>query len=157
MDADRDILQAALCRPRDWLENFQRRTYPEAFRDYQARFAPAYRVAVAETAGDGDAQKALAEELLAVLDQERKRRPFWDRGALAVDQRQLAAIYFSPMLLALDMEEGREFCKLFRDAWTARWPKETYGITTAENIQTGFKTTFMGIPLERRQEKNDWL
>lgn len=152
-----ETLRAAFSQPGLWLEDFRRRTYMDAFRDYQERFAPACAEAVAETAGDEDAQKSLAEELLAALDQERRRRPFWERGALAVDQRQVAAIYFSPMLLALDTEESKAFCLLFREAWTARWPKETYGLTTAEHIQKGFKTTFMGIPLERKNEEKDWM
>lgn len=158
MGADRETLQAALLDHEAWLSVFQRKTYPDAFRDYQARFAPAWRAAAGE-AGERGAMESLAAELLDALEGERKDRPFWARGALAVDQRQMAALYFSPMLLALETEEGRAFCLLLRDAWNARWPKETYGVTTAEHIQKGFKATFMGIPLDRPKEggKRDWL
>ena len=158
MRPDLATLCGAIQNGREWLEDFRRRTYPDAFRDYGARFGPAYRDAIREAGEDPAALKALAEEIMEGLEAAIKRRRFWDRGAALADEKQMAAVYLSPMLLELAGADGKGFSLLFRDAWTARRPKDSYGIAPFAQIQGGFRNTFMGISLEReRQEKKDWL
>lgn len=158
MRSDLEILCGAIQNGREWLEDFRRRTYPEAFRVYGERFGPAYRTAIEEAGADPAALKNLAEEILEELEAALKRRRFWDRGAALADEKQMAAVYFSPMLLELEGVDGKGFSLLFRDVWTARRPKDSYGIAPFAQIQGGFRNTFMGISLEReREEKKNWL
>lgn len=138
-----------------WLEEFRKETYAEAFRAYSKRFGPAYLEAVRETGTDGEDLSDLAETILNGIEAGWKRQRPWNRGAVRVSERRMAALYLSPMLLALEEPGCRSLCALLRDGWAARWPKEAYQTAGFAELKSGFRTTFMGIELRSRRRDRE--
>ena len=92
-------LCAAVWGAKEWLPRFRRNEYAGALREYQERFGPLYAQAVAETEGDLTALEALANDILDALEAAWKRRTFWNRGAVRVEEKQVVVSFLSPMLL----------------------------------------------------------
>ena len=140
-------LCAAVWEAPDWLPRFRRQEYPQAFQEYQKRFAPLYAQAVEETEGDLTALEGLANDILDELEAGWKRRRFWNRTAVRVEEKQVIVSYLSPMLLELpDLLCGR-LAGMLRQGWADRWPKDAYQITTFEVLQKGFRNSILGIEL----------
>ena len=143
-------LCAAVWEAPDWLPRFERREYPQAFQEYQRRFAPLFAQAVGETEGDLTALEGLANDILNELEAGWKRRRFWNRGAVRVEEKQVVVGFLSPMLL----EEPDPLCGrlagMLRQGWADRWPKDAYQITTFEVLQKGFRNSILGIELGDR-------
>ena len=140
-------LCAAVWETSEWLPRFRRREYPQAFREYQERFSPLYARAVGETEGDLTALEGLANAILDELEAGWKRRRFWGRSAVRVEEKQMIVDFLSPMLL----EEPEPLCGrlagMLRQGWADRWPKDAYQITTVEVLQNGFRNSILGIDL----------
>ena len=138
-------LTAALRDPRPWLELFRRRSYEAAFRDYSRRFGPLYD----QAAREAEDLPALAGAILDALEEDRRSRRPWARGALRVDEKQVLVAYLSPMLLEREEPRSRELCGVLREAWNSRWPRDAYQTAGFDQIRSGFRTAVMGIELRR--------
>ena len=140
-------LCAAVWEAPDWLPRFRRQEYPQAFQEYQKRFAPLYAQAVEETEGDLTALEGLANDILDELEAGWKRRRFWNRTAVRVEGKQVIVSYLSPMLLELPDPLCGRLAGMLRQGWADRWPKDAYQITTFEVLQKGFRNSILGIEL----------
>ena len=143
-----DALCAAVWEADDWLKRFNRADYEEAFRRYQERFGPLYAQAVAEAGGDLAALERLANDILDALEAGWKRRRFWDRSAVRVEEKQVIVSFLSPMLLEQPDPLCGRLAGMLRQGWADRWPKDAYQMTTAEVLQKGFRNSILGIDLE---------
>ena len=141
-------LCAAVWEAPDWLPRFRRQEYPQVFQEYQKRFAPLYAQAVEETEGDLTALEGLANDILDELEAGWKRRRFWNRTAVRVEEKQVIVSYLSPMLLELPDPLCGRLAGMLRQGWADRWPKDAYQITTFEVLQKGFRNSILGIDLE---------
>lgn len=148
-----EMLRGAVQETRPWMDGFRGETYAGAFRAYSDRFGPVYLEAVREAGAAG--LPALAGIILDGVEEGWRRRRPWNRGTVRVEERQMAAVYLTPMLLELEEPGCRELCALLRDGWAARWPKEAYQTAGFSEISSGFRNTLMGIPLPevRRKER----
>ena len=140
-------LCAAVWEAPDWLPRFRRQEYPQVFQEYQKRFAPLYAQAVEETEGDLTALEGLANDILDELEAGWKRRRFWNRTAVRVEEKQVIVSYLSPMLLELPDPLCGRLAGMLRQGWADRWPKDAYQITTFEVLQKGFRNSILGIEL----------
>ena len=140
-------LCAAVWETSEWLPRFRRREYPQAFQEYQEHFGPLYAQAVEETEGDLTALEGLANAILDELEAGWKRRRFWNRGAVRVEEKQIIVSFLSPMLLELPDPLCGRLAGMLRQGWADRWPKDAYQITTFEVLQKGFRNTILGIDL----------
>lgn len=140
-------LCAAVWEAPDWLPRFRRQEYPQAFQEYQKRFAPLYAQAVEDTEGDLTALEGLANDILDELEAGWKRRRFWNRTAVRVEEKQVIVSYLSPMLLELPDPMCGRLAGMLRQGWADRWPKDAYQITTFEVLQKGFRNSILGIEL----------
>ena len=140
-----DALCAAIWEADDWLKQFNRAGYEEAFRRYQERFGPLYAQAVRE-AEDVEGLQKLAAAMLDALER-RWRKRLLGRGAQMADERQAVVCYLSPMLLEEPDPLCARFAGVLRQSWADRWPKQEYYITTYEVLRTGFRTSILGIDL----------
>ena len=142
-----DELCAAVQAAKEWLPRFRKNEYAKAMREYRECFGPAYVRAVKETEGDLAKLEDLADCILDELEAGWKRRRFWDRSAVRVEEKQMIVDFLSPMLL----EEPEPLCGrlagMLRQGWADRWPKDAYQITTFEVLQKGFRNTILGIDL----------
>ena len=141
-------LCAAVWEAPAWLPRFRRKEYPKAFQEYQDRFGPLYAQAVAEAGGDLAALEQLANEILDALEAGWKRRRFWDRSAVRVEEKQVIVSFLSPMLLEQPDPLCGRLAGMLRQGWADRWPKDAYQMTTAEVLQKGFRNSILGIDLE---------
>ena len=103
---------------------------------------------MAETEGDLTALEALANDILDALEAAWKRRVFWNRSAVRVEEKQVIVSFLSPMLLDQPDPLCGRLAGMLRQGWAERWPKDSYQITTAEVLQKGFRNTIFGIDLE---------
>ena len=142
-------LLAAVQAGRTWLDRFTRRGYPEAFREYTARFGPAYLEAVRAAGGVETALQALADEVLDGLEAGWKRQHFWNRSSVMVNEKQMMVDYLTPMLLEQAETDCPRFAEVLRDRWAARWPGDGYRMAPYDQIQAGFRNAIMGIELRR--------
>lgn len=141
-------LTAAVRESREWLEQFNRRQYAEAFRAYAGRFGPAYRQAVREA---GEDLNALAADLLDQVEADWAACRVWKRGEARGRTRQMLALYLTPMLLELEEPDCRRLAELLREAWAVRRPRETYQTASHQEILSGFRDTIMGIEIRRER------
>ena len=151
-------LCAAVQDGKDYSERFTRREYTAAFREYTERFGPAYMDAVREAAQTADGLRTLAEQITGALEAGWKRRLPWNRTMVQAREKQMIVTYLSPMLVGLEEPLCREFAECLRDVWNARRPKDTYGITTFDRLQEGFRNVILGIALgswQKRREERD--
>ena len=130
-----------------WLDRFCRQDYRDAFREYTERFGPLYMAAAAEAGEEG--LPRLAEELLDALEASWQRQRFWNRSAARANGKQMVVFYLTPMLMGLEGSGCRRLAELLAEAWIARWPEDRYHLATYEEIQSGFRRTFMGIELRK--------
>lgn len=147
------MLCRAVQETRPWIDNFRKRTYEKAFRDYTERFGASYLEAVGEAGENG--LDGLAGQILDGIEAGWKRQRPWNRGAVRVMEKQMAVDYLSPMLLDLPEPMCRTLCGLLRDGWAARWPKDAYGAATYRELKRGFRDTIMGIELGRRRRDEE--
>ena len=92
-------LCTAVWESRQWLSRFRRLDYAKAFREYCERFGPFYAGAVREADGDLNALQVLSDSILDELERGWKRRRFWERAAVRVEEKQVIVSFLSPMLL----------------------------------------------------------
>lgn len=144
-------LLAALHEPQHWLEQFRLKRYAQAFADYCARYGPAYEQALAESGEAEEDLRVLAEALLEGWTEEWKRRWIWNRSAARADGKQMLVDYLSPMLLELKAPGAQTLCRLLRDGWGQRWPKDRYRVASYEMIRSGFKNAIMGIEIQSKK------
>lgn len=130
-----------------WLPRFCRREYPKAFSEYEARFAPLYAAAVKEAGEETDGVRHLAGEILDELERAWKRRRFWERSAVRVEEKQMIVDFLSPMLLEQSDPMCLRLAGFLRQEWVERWPKDPYQITTFSVLQNGFRNAIFGIDL----------
>lgn len=145
---DMEVLCAAVQETAWYLERFTHAAYPDAFRAYTERFGPAYLESVREAAGEEAALTALVDELLDRLERDWRKRRFWNRSAIQATEKQMLVDYLSPMLLELKEPGCRCLAEILRDRWAARWPKDAYGIVEATVLQSGFRASVLGIPVD---------
>lgn len=145
-----DALLAAIQTDRAWLDRFTRREYGKAFKAYKEQFAPAYLEAVRAREEDPDALGALAEELLDGLEAGWRRRHFWNRGAVKVNEKQMLVDFLSPMLLDLEEPGCEQLAERLRQGWEARWPRDAYRTATYAQLQNGFRNSILGIDLANK-------
>ena len=140
-------LCAAVWEAKAWLPRFRKNEYAKAMREYREYFGPGYVRAVKETEGDLTKLEDLANGILEELEAGWKRRRFWERSAVRVEEKQMIVDFLSPMLL----EEPDPLCGrlagMLRQGWADRWPKDSYQITTFEILQNGFRNSILGIDL----------
>ena len=140
-------LCAAVWEAKAWLPRFRKNEYAKAMREYRECFGPGYVRAVKETEGDLTKLEDLANGILEELEAGWKRRRFWERSAVRVEEKQMIVDFLSPMLL----EEPDPLCGrlagMLRQGWADRWPKDAYQITTFEVLQKGFRNSILGIDL----------
>lgn len=147
------MLCRAVQETRPWIDNFRKRTYEKAFRDYTERFGASYLEAVGETGENG--LDGLAGQILDGIEAGWKRQRPWNRAAVRVMEKQMAVDYLSPMLLDLPEPMCHSLCELLREEWAARRPREAYGTATYEELRRGFRDTIMGIELGRRRKDGE--
>lgn len=127
---------------RCWLDRFTRREYRKAFREYTAAHWEGCRMQL--DAGRED-PAALACQVIAELEEALRKVRFWNRGTERFDQKQMLIKYFCPMLLA----HGEEaFARALQEAWGKRWPKDSFGIASYEDLDKSFLNVIMGIALK---------
>jgi len=136
----------AIQESRFWLDRFARREYPKAFREYTEQYGAAF---AAETAA-AESLDTLAETFLDALEDGWKRRRFWNRSAVRVDEKRMIVSYLSPMLMKLEGTLCPQFAQCLQSHWKARWPKDDYGIATYEVLQDGFRNSVLGIDLANK-------
>jgi hypothetical protein len=86
--------------------------------------------------------------VLEELEQVRKREHFWNRGAKVFDEKQMVIKYFAPMLL----QQGDEaFAEQFSQAWSRRWPKDSYEHATFEQLNKSFVNVILGITMPNKE------
>ena len=133
---------SAIREGRPWLDRFTRWDYRKGFRDYTAAFWEPCRAQL--EAGRSDIS-ALAEETVRELEESYRKARFWNRSTLRFDDKQVIIKYLCPMLLA----QGQEaFAKALQEAWSRRWPKDSFGIASYEDLDKSFVNVIMGIPLK---------
>lgn len=147
---DLTMLCQALQETRPWIDNFQKRTYAQAFASYMERYGPSYLEAVRE-AGEAGIQN-LSEEILDGIEAGWRRQRPWNRGVARVTEKQMAVDYLSPMLQELPEPLCRDLCQSLREGWAARWPRDAYGTATYQELMGGFRNTVMGIEIGRRDQ-----
>ena len=152
---DIETLCAAVQAAPIYLDRFTRRGYPAAFRDYTERFSPAYTAAVRETAGEDAALDALADAVLAGLEQGWRSQRFWNRSAVRANEKQMMVSFLTPMLLELEEPLCARFAQVLRDRWAARWPRDAYQAATYAEIKSGFRYAIMGIPLQPPKDERE--
>ena len=57
-------------------------------------------------------------------------------------------------LLELPEPGCRRLAEVLRDRWAARWPKDSYHIVEAAELQKGFRYTIMGIEVSLPKRKD---
>ena len=135
-------LAAAIREGRPWLDRFTRREYEKAFRAYLDTYGEPCRREIEEA---GDALPALAEALLAELEEGRRQTRFWNRSTQAFDEKQTVVKYFAPMLLELDQAA---FADCLHEAWCRRWPSDGYEQASYAELRKGFVNVILGITLK---------
>ena len=145
---DMDVLCAAVQETAWYLERFTHAAYPGAFQAYTERFGSAYLTAVQEAAGEEAALMTLADKLLDRLESSWRKQRFWNRAAIQATEKQMLVDYLSPMLLELPEPGCRRLAEVLRDRWAARWPKDAYGIAAFTVLQSGFRASVLGIPVD---------
>ena len=137
-------LASAIQQGRPWLDRFTRREYAKAIREYVNAYGNDCHNQI-ETAAD---PAALAAAVLEELEQDRKRERFWNRGAKVFDEKQMVIKYFAPMLL----QQGDEaFAEQIRQAWSRRWPKDSYEHATFEQLNKSFVNVILGITMPNKE------
>lgn len=129
-----------------WIKRFTRKEYAAAFQEYTSRFGPPYQ----EALGNPEGLPALAEELLDGIAGGWKNQRPWNRSVAIMNDKQMMVTYLSPMLQTL--EGGCRLAELLRDGWAARWPKDAYQLGTYEELLSGFRNTFLGLEIFRRDK-----
>ena len=143
----REALFATIQEHEPWLSRFNRLEYCQSFEAYLERFAGVYREAV-WAASDEVGLQRLAEELLSELEQDWKRRRFWERTNAKFQDKQMVIGYLTPMLLGLQDENCHRLAEILQAAWVARWPKDGYALGEYREIRNGFRNRIMGIELQ---------
>lgn len=134
-------LASSIQEGKPWLDRFTRREYEKAFRAYGDTYGPA---CLAQIEANADGLDALADSVLNELEEGRKKKRFWNRGAQAFDEQQTVIKYLTPTLL----EQGQEaFSNCLHDAWCRRWPKERYEQASYERLRKGFVNMILGIAI----------
>ena len=118
-----------------WLAQFNRREYAGAFQTYVKQYGPRYMAAV-QSAGEG-ALPAMAAALLDHLETGWLACRPWRRSAARGADKQMLALYLSPMLL--------------KEEWRARRPGDSYETVAYREIQEGFRNAIMGIEIPSRR------
>ena len=140
-------LCAAVWEAKAWLPRFRKNEYAKAMREYRECFGPGYVRAVKETEGDLTKLEDLANGILEELEAGWKRRRFWERSAVRVEEKQVIVSFLSPMLLDQPDPLCGRLAGMLRQGWADRWPKDAYQITTFEILQNGFRNSILGIDL----------
>ena len=125
-----------------WLDRFDRWNYRKGFRDYTETFWESCRVQLKE---DREDLSALAENTLRELEESYRKARFWNRSTLRFDDKQTIIKFFCPMLLA---QGADDFAKYLQEAWSRRWPKDSFGIASYEDLDKSFVNVIMGITLK---------
>ena len=127
---------------RQWLDRFTRFDYRKAFKEYTAMYWEPCRLQLEEGRED---LTALADQVIRDLEEGHRKARFWDRGTIRFDEKQTIIKYFCPMLL----ESGEEdFAKELQEAWSRRWPKDSFGIASYEDLYRSFVNVIMGVTLK---------
>ena len=96
----------------------------------------------------------LADKLLDRLESSWRKQRLWNRAAIQATEKQMLVDYLSPMLLELPEPGCRRLAEVLRDRWAARWPKDSYHIVEAAELQKGFRYTIMGIEVSLPKRKD---
>ena len=133
---------------RPWIEQFRKKTYETSFKAYTDRYGPAYLEAVREAGEAGI--RDLSERILNGIEAGWKRQRPWNRGVARTTEKQMAVCYLSPMLLELPEPLCQGLCRALCAGWAARWPGDAYGTTSYQELVKGFRDTFLGFEIRRR-------
>lgn len=143
---DIEELAGAIQTPRPWLERFLKRDCEDAFQEYQERYGPLYDSAAREAEDLG----ALAESLMDAWERGWRRHRFFDRSGVRAEEKQVLAVYLTPMLLARREPACQVLCRRIQEAWTARRPRDGYQLADFQTLRAGFRNSVLGIPLKDR-------
>lgn len=133
---------SAIRNGRCWLDRFTRMDYRKAFRDYTDLH---WESCHSQLEANREDLTALAEQVVRELEEGQRKARFWDRAALRFDEKQLLITYFCPMLL----DRGEEaFAVALQEAWSRRWPKDSFGIASYDDLYKSFVNVIMGITLK---------
>lgn len=132
-----------------WLAQFNRREYAGAFQTYVKQYGPRYMAAV-QSAGEG-ALPAMAAALLDHLETGWLACRPWRRSAACGADKQMLALYLSPMLLGLEEPGCQRLAELLKEEWRARRPGDSYETVAYREIQEGFRNAIMGIEIPSRR------
>lgn len=138
-----EALLAAIQDGEPWLARFNRKEYEKAYQEYRAKYASLFREAVLADGEEG--VEALTEVLLDGLAEGWARKKPWKRSLARMNDKQMIVCFLSPVLME-DPDCGLLEEEL-RKGWAARWPKDAYQAASLEKIRSGFRPTFLGIPL----------
>ena len=133
---------SAIRSSRQWLDRFTRWDYRKAFRDYTDTYWEPCRIQLDERRED---LASLAEQVVRELEEGHRKARFWNRATLRFDEKQIIIKYLCPMLLANGEED---FVKNLQEAWSRRWPKDSFGIASYEDLDKSFVNVIMGITLK---------
>ncbi len=129
-----------------WIRRFTKKEYAQAFQEYTDRFGPLCTAVLAKP----ESLPALTEEFLDALEAGWQRQRPWNRTVALMNDKQMIVTYLSPMLQKL--EGGTALAEQIRDGWNARWPKDAYQNGVYEELLGGFRSTFLGFELLRRDK-----
>lgn len=127
-----------------WLEQFFEKNYVESFREFSGKYGDTFTQSVKGT----DSPKALAESVVAALDEIVKQARFWNRNAYRQDIKMLLTTYVFPLLLASGDEQMTSFCHLLCDTWNDRHDGDPMTAVDRDTILRGFRDTIFGFRVE---------
>lgn len=127
-----------------WLEEFFEKNYEESFRE----FSETYEDTFAQAVKGADSPEALAESVVAALDEIVQEARFWKRSAYRQDIRMLLTTYGFPLLLASGDEQMTSFCHLLCDTWNEKHDGDPMTAVDRDTILGGFRDTIFGFRVE---------
>ncbi len=113
------------------------------------QYGPRYMAAV-QSAGEG-ALPAMAAALLDHLETGWLACRPWRRSAARGADKQMLALYLSPMLLGLEEPGCQRLAELLKEEWRAAAPGDSYETVAYREIQEGFRNAIMGIEIPSRR------
>ncbi|MBR6207457.1 MAG: hypothetical protein IKQ69_00470 [Oscillospiraceae bacterium] len=131
---------------REYLSCFDYDHYPSCFQAFEAGCVPFFETL--EAAGPEQAAVGLME----ALERRRAALPGREQKLAAEEEKRVLALFLSPAAarwggLAVS------FAEELNRKWNARYPRNTYLVSTYEAIMKGFDSNLLGLPLRKSKRK----
>lgn len=140
------------------LDNFEKKTYKSAFDEGYKKYEPMLLKFSSDLDQMQEAEKeVVVEELAAVLPdyakQELKKVFFLNRSRQSMEYNMNMVLYIIPTLMNCEDKNCERLAKRIVELWNEKKVVSmTLQLSTFEEIAAGFTDTFMGIPINRKQE-----